>query len=523
MLVKLLSWLAFKFIGKGKVDAAYVTYSFESRGLNIATLALIAITAFLALILMSDSSIKEISEDRTWETRQKFEVTKCRQWLIKGNSGLPKGRNPHGNGSAILGLYRRLHTEVRKFKNSPKLGAHDDTKSLREMLVYDIQGRCINAFQVLSDISVLKSAYDVIKSKPGNMTPGVDRETLDGIPVQQWLEKTRTLLGTEKYKCKPVIRVRIPKPNSTKTRPLGIASPRDKIVQEAMRAILEAILEPKFSDYSHGFRPGRGCHTALARVRYWRGVKWFIEGWLRPIKGFFDNIDHHVLEALLKRHINDMRFLNLYWKMARAGYVEFGKEINTNLGVASPTQGSIVSPILSNLVLHELDSYVAELQTEQEKNNKGQKPTVRNPVYDKIMDRIQAIMRTERRRKEKGQELDELRREERRALIQLRSTLPSSIPNGKVASFQYVRYADDLLIGLTGSRAYAETLKAKIKHFLTTIKLELSDEKTLITNAGTDKAQFLGTEIQRISDSRGQVKHIPAPPSPPSVIRNICK
>lgn len=209
--------------------------------------------------------------------------------------------------------------------------------------------------------------------------------------------------------------------------------------------------------------------------------------------------------------------------MARAGYVEFGKEINTNLGVASPTQGSIVSPILSNLVLHELDSYVAELQTEQEKNNKGQKPTVRNPVYDKIMDRIQAIMRTERRRKEKGQELDELRREERRALIQLRSTLPSSIPNGKVASFQYVRYADDLLIGLTGSRAYAETLKAKIKHFLTTIKLELSDEKTLITNAGTDKAQFLGTEIQRISDSRGQVKHIPAPPSPPSVIRNICK
>lgn len=131
--------------------------------------------------------------------------------------------------------------------------------------------------------------------------------------------------------------------------------------------------------------------------------------------------------------------------MARAGYVEFGKEINSNLGVP---QGSIVSPILSNLVLHELDSYVAELQAEQERNNKGLlafflKPTVRNPSYDKIMDRIQAIMKTERRRKEKGQELDELRREERRTLIQLRSVLPSSIPNGKIASFQYVRYADD--------------------------------------------------------------------------------
>jgi hypothetical protein len=99
---------------------------------------------------------------------------------------LPKGRNPQGNGSAILGMYRLcLHTEVRKFKDSPKLGAHVDTKSLREMLAYDEQGRCINAFQVLSDISVLKSAYDVIKSKPGNMTPGVDRETLDGIPAQQ--------------------------------------------------------------------------------------------------------------------------------------------------------------------------------------------------------------------------------------------------------------------------------------------------------------------------------------------------
>lgn len=183
---------------------------------------------------------------------------------------MPKGRNPHGNGSVILGKVsssvRHIHTEVRKLKDSRKQEAHSDTLSLREMLVFDEQGRCVNAFKVLSDIMVLQNAYDKIKSKPGNMSPGSDKETLDGLPVNGF-PRTNQELYHEKYTFKPVRRVYIPKANGKK-RPLGIASPRDKIIQEAMRAVLEAILEPKFLDSSHGFRPGRGCHSALAQIRY---------------------------------------------------------------------------------------------------------------------------------------------------------------------------------------------------------------------------------------------------------------
>lgn len=192
--------------------------------------------------------------------------------------------------------------------------------------------------------------------------------------------------------------------------------------------------------------------------------------------------------------------------MVRAGYIEFGKELNSNLGVP---QGSIVSPILSNLILHELDTYIESLQAEQAITNRGQKPTVRNPEYDRIQDRIQAIRKTERRWKERGIPLDGVRMEERRLLFQLRATLPSSIPNGRIATFQYVRYADDWLIGISGSRAFAEELKEKINSFLSTLKLDLSLEKTLITNSGDSTAKFLGVEIRRVSSVKGQIKHIP--------------
>lgn len=228
-----------------------------------------------------------------------------------------------------------------------------------------------------------------IKSEPGNMTPGHDKETLDGI-TEKWFSKTSTDLIKEKFTFKPTRKVYIPKTNG-KMRPLGIGSPRDKIIQEVFRAILEGVLESKFSNNSHGFRPGRGCHSALAQIRYWNGIKWFVEG---DIKAFFDNIDHHILEKLLCRHFNDQRFIDLYWKMVRAGYVEFGKEKSSNVGVP---QGGIASPILSNLILNELDLFIDQLLEDNKVKLQSKNHTIRNPAYYKVDYRIQGITKLERK------------------------------------------------------------------------------------------------------------------------------
>ena len=175
-------------------------------------------------------------------------------------------------------------------------------------------GRYVNAFEVLSSVTVLKLAYETIKSKPGNMVRGSTSETLDGITLE-WFEKTSERLRWETYKLKPGRRVYIPKANG-KLRPLGISSPRDKIIQQAMNMVLETILEPKFLDTSHGFRPYRGCHTALETIRSWKGVPWIIEG---DIKSFFDSIDHHLLEGLLEKHFHEKRLFAFYWRLVQAG------------------------------------------------------------------------------------------------------------------------------------------------------------------------------------------------------------
>jgi len=163
-----------------------------------------------------------------------------------------------------------------------------------------------------------------------------------------------------------------------------------------MRIILEYILEPKFSKLSHGFRPNRGCHSALAEIRYWNGIKWLLEG---DIKGFFDNINHNILSKFLEEHFNDQRFIDLYWKFVRAGYVEFDNLIYNNKGVP---QGSIISPILSNLYLNSFDKYIESIQQDLDNNNKGLRPNIVNPEYVKIDNKIQNITKYEKLTKKTG-------------------------------------------------------------------------------------------------------------------------
>ena len=201
-------------------------------------------------------------------------------------------------------------------------------------------------------------AYQNIAISQGSMTAGSDGLTLDGMSMER-IENIIARLKDHSYQPNPARRVYIAKKNSNKKRPLGIPSTDDKLIQEVIRMILEAIYEPTFSNNSHGFRPNRSCHTALKEITtIFTGAKWIIEG---DIKACFDSFDHHITVNLLRRRIDDEAFISLMWKFLRAGYMEQWIYHTTYSG--SP-QGSGMSPILSNIYLHELDIFMEELKNE---------------------------------------------------------------------------------------------------------------------------------------------------------------
>lgn len=345
------------------------------------------------------------------------------------------------------------------------------------------------------------------------MVHGVDQTTLDRI-TKDWFIQTSNAIQKDEYRPSPVRRVYIPKANGKK-RPIGISNPRDKIVQQAMKMVLETILEPKFKDSSHGFRPGKGCHTALKEIRSWAGVPWIIEG---DIKGFFDNIDHHILENLLKKHLEDTGLIHLYWKFVKAGYVEWDnskrKYVSTDFGVP---QGSIISPLLSNLILHELDAFIETTQKDLLETYGIQKPHIPNPAYVKIINRNYRLKNKIVKFTQQGLDTADMRRESSQNRKKLRK-LKSLMPNPNSMKLKYIRYADDWVLGVWGSKVLAIQLKERIKNFLHTLKLELSEEKTYITNTRTHRVKFLGTSIERIAsksmakvirDKNGRKRRIP--------------
>lgn len=326
-------------------------------------------------------------------------------------------------------------------------------------------------------------AYQRIYAKQGNMTPGTDGKTIDEMSLER-IERLIVSLKDESYQPHPARRVYIPKKNGKK-RPLGIPSFEDKLVQEVVRLLLEAIYEGHFEGTSHGFRPHRSCHTALGMIqKSFAGAKWFIEG---DIKGFFDNIDHNVLISILRERISDERFLRLIRKFLNAGYVEDWKYNKTYSGTP---QGGIVSPILANIYLDKFDKYIKEYAA---KFRKGDRRSI-NPDYWRLNNK-------KNRLKQKLQKTsdEQMRKSYLYEIAQLSKQM-LSIPHKDAmdADFrrlQYVRYADDFLISVIGSKSECETIKADITQFMREqLKLELSDEKTLITHV-QDKAKFLGYEI----------------------------
>jgi group II intron reverse transcriptase/maturase len=316
-------------------------------------------------------------------------------------------------------------------------------------------------------------AYARLYSNHGAMTPGTTAETVDGMSLAK-IDAIIDDLRHERYRWTPVRRVNIPKRNG-KTRPLGIPTWSDKLLQEVIRMILEACYEPQFSDRSHGFRPGRGCHTALGEVTTtWTGAKWFIEG---DIHGCFDNIDHDVLLSILREKLHDNRFLRLLSNLLKAGYLEDWRYGETLSGTP---QGGVVSPILANIYLDRLDRFVEQMLTPahtrgevRQRNNRHATLKVRARYWERKGDHKQAHA---------------LRKEMRR--------LPSGDPHDpNYRRLHYVRYADDFLLGFIGPRAEAEEIKRQLGAFLRdTLKLELSEDKTLVTHA-REGARFLGYEI----------------------------
>ncbi len=325
-------------------------------------------------------------------------------------------------------------------------------------------------------------AYNKISSKEGNMTEGSDNETIDGMSKER-IYKLIESIKDESYKPKPAKRIYIPKKNGDK-RPLGLPSIDDKIIQEIVRNILQSIYEPKFSNNSHGFRPNRSCHTALMNISRYNGVKWYIEG---DIKGFFDNINHHILIDILKENIQDEKFINLIWKFLRAGYLENWKINNSYSGTP---QGGIISPILANIYLDKLDKYMENYVTDF---NRGKKRP-RNPAYRRLEYEISKA------EKQLICENNNVIREE--VLANIKDLKQEKLNTAHFLEMDdcfkrlsYTRYADDFLIGVIGSKEDAMEIKQNIKEFLNDyLKLELSENKTLVTHS-ENKVRFLGYDI----------------------------
>ena len=330
-------------------------------------------------------------------------------------------------------------------------------------------------------------AYRNIYANTGSMTAGADGTTIDGISEER-IAGIIESLRNRSYMPKPARREYIAKKNSTKKRPLGIQSGDDKLVQEVVKMILESIYEPVFRKTSHGFRPNKSCQTALQQIqKTFTGTNWFVEG---DIHACFDSFNHHTIIALLRKRIDDEAFLQLIWKFLKAGYMEQWTYNRTYSGVP---QGSGVSPVLANVYLHELDRFMEEYA---QTFNRGKKKQM-NPEYNKALKRAAYYRKTGREkwpdlsadeRKERSRRLKELETRER----QITPALPL---DEKFKKIQYVRYADDFIIGVIGSRKDAEQVKSDVGRFLKEkLHLEMSEAKTKVTHTG-DRARFLGYDI----------------------------
>ena len=350
-------------------------------------------------------------------------------------------------------------------------------------------------------------AYQNLYANDGAATKGVNDDTADGFSEAKIANIIRKL-SDESYQPTPVRRSHIAKKsNPKKKRPLGIPTFTDKLVSEVLRMILEAVYEPVFLPVSHGFRPGKSCHTALKSLKNeFNGSRWFVEG---DIKGCFDNINHDVLIGFIRNKIRDARLIKLIYKFLKAGYLEDWKYHKTYSGCP---QGGVASPILSNIYLHELDKFVMKLKAEFDAGSKE----ALTPEYRRLRDKIRNL--SYQIGKAKGAEKERLLaeyRQKRKLMLKTPCTAQT------VKCIKYVRYADDFIIAVKGSKADCEWIKGRLSDFIAqSLRMELSEEKTLITHS-SQCARFLGYDI-RVRRS-GVIKRGGPGRKPKRTLNNLCE
>lgn len=344
-------------------------------------------------------------------------------------------------------------------------------------------GRYGNLIQIIGAPSTLKTAYLMIKGNPGISTKGVNNETLDGISLMSIQKMSKDILSGS-FKVKPVRRVMIPKLGKDELRPLGVSSPREKIVQKAIEIVLTTIFEEVFLDCSHGFRPGRSCHTALKQLQLKIGnassYSWVLEG---DIKGCFDNIPHYIIIKGISRRVDCPATLNLIKKILNAGYV-LDSELKNQKSKAKvyrsevgTPQGIVLSPLFCNIVLHELDRFVEEDLKSKYSIGKQRKA---NLEYRKLRYRIKS----------------ETEKKEKKKLINQCLKIPSKdFLDANFKRLYYIRYADDWIALLAGSYEDAVTIRSKIADKLRNLGLTLNFDKTRITSLRNGNCRFLGVDL----------------------------
>ena len=347
-------------------------------------------------------------------------------------------------------------------------------------------------FRYLLRPDIYFEAYKHLYANNGAATKGSNDDTIDGFSEKKIL-KIIKMLRDGTFQPTPVRRTYIVKKNNpNKKRPLGIPTFTDKLVQEVLRMILESVYEPIFLPQSYGFRPNRSCHMALKDLKHqFHGTRWFVEG---DIKACFDNINHKTLVDIVNNKVKDARLIQLIYKFLKAGYLENWQYHKTYSGTP---QGGIISPLLANIYLHELDKFIMQLKTKFDKPKKKHFTYEYGVVQRKIKKLNIQINEAD------GEKRQELIKQYKLTKQELLKT-PCKSQTDKV--LKYIRYADDFIIGINGSKEDCVEIKRKISEFIgQSLKMELSEEKTLITHSNKT-ARFLGYDVRVRRDNR-TIKH----------------
>jgi len=331
----------------------------------------------------------------------------------------------------------------------------------------DKERRFDRLLRLIANGNWLHEAARITLASRGAKTAGVDgkcRIDLQNI-LQKEINCIQKILLDGSYSPSPAKRVYIPKANG-KQRPLGIPTLRDRIVQRAILMVMEPIWESNFNKASYGFRPEKSVHHAIRTVRSqlqdkaYPAGRWVIEG---DLASYFDTVHHKLLMKYIRKRIRDKRFLTLIWKLLKAGHIDKGLFYAANKGVP---QGGVISPLLSNIMLHEFDQYL-------ERKYLAHKVKRHREVWNRsVKDQIPIAVRQNRQR---------------------------------MPTVSYCRYADDFVIVVSGKKGHAQSIREECRNFLENkLKLTLNMDKTHITHVD-DGFVFLGHRIIRKRGSRNKM------------------